>query len=399
MRHRPSGVLEYNYPNSIPPNQPLTLQTPTSHFETSLHQTSKQIADAMHFRLFDLPQELQDAIFEFAYPAVDGLKIAFKVHWQIDEDDRRRRDRKSFKPRSFPPLKVDEWMVSRRFFLLASKAWIGALPAQIPMTGRSDSATAQFLSSTCGLYIQHTTRASATIYSLYDLIGDELAEEFFCALGNCTRLQQLELELTEGFFDKHGKVADKHVCEDDFDEDDFKDCILDYELEGLSGIKHLTLSVRQSDYERTTRDEECLQRNVKRLENYLRTRLIGTGRPEPVPSAVHLSHYAPLYYGSEVPALPGQADETDEESSGSSPVHGRKRSFSEYLDGAEDEWSDRSTPVDTPERLPRPAIQSEDIPDDFADFVELADSDMYGIFCWAQSVKQQQRARADLISR
>lgn len=51
--------------------------------------------------LFDLPQELQDMVFAFAYPRVPNLNILVKG------------SRASHDP--FPKLKVDEWLVSRRY--------------------------------------------------------------------------------------------------------------------------------------------------------------------------------------------------------------------------------------------------------------------------------------------
>jgi hypothetical protein len=78
-------------------------------------------ADAIH--LFTLPQELQDAIFEFAYTE-PSFKAINKGLWDVRPD----RLRKSTgTPRvAFPPPKVAEWIVSKRYFRSAAKAWVGA---------------------------------------------------------------------------------------------------------------------------------------------------------------------------------------------------------------------------------------------------------------------------------
>jgi hypothetical protein len=78
-------------------------------------------ADPIH--LFTLPQELQDSIFEFAYTE-PTFKAVSKDVWE----GRQNRIRKTTgTPRvAFPPPKVNEWMVSKRYFRSAASAWVGA---------------------------------------------------------------------------------------------------------------------------------------------------------------------------------------------------------------------------------------------------------------------------------
>jgi hypothetical protein len=80
-------------------------------------------AKAAPIHLFTLPQELQDSIFEFAYTE-PNFKAVSKVLWEVRQD----RLRKSTgTPRvAFPPPKVNEWMVSKRYFRSAASAWVGA---------------------------------------------------------------------------------------------------------------------------------------------------------------------------------------------------------------------------------------------------------------------------------
>jgi hypothetical protein len=73
--------------------------------------------------LLNLPQELQDAIFEFAYTELD-FKIVHKGRWELDQDHMRKA---TGKPKlEFPPHKVNEWMVSKSYFKAAAKAWVAA---------------------------------------------------------------------------------------------------------------------------------------------------------------------------------------------------------------------------------------------------------------------------------
>jgi hypothetical protein len=74
------------------------------------------------FRLFDLAQELQDKIFEFAYMEPD-FTIVYKSTWER----RQKHLRNTGKPKvGFPTHKVNEWMVSKKYFRAAAKAWVEA---------------------------------------------------------------------------------------------------------------------------------------------------------------------------------------------------------------------------------------------------------------------------------
>jgi hypothetical protein len=78
-----------------------------------------QRADA--FRLFDLPQELQDLIFELAYTE-PSFKLVSKPMWDLLQMETRR---STGKPEvDFPTHKVNEWMVSKKYFRAAAKAWV-----------------------------------------------------------------------------------------------------------------------------------------------------------------------------------------------------------------------------------------------------------------------------------
>jgi hypothetical protein len=87
----------------------------------NLGKRSSNRADPIH--LFTLPQELQDAIFGFAYTE-PSCKAVTKSLWDARQDRLRKR---TGAPRvAFGPPKVAEWMVSKRYFRSAAKAWVGA---------------------------------------------------------------------------------------------------------------------------------------------------------------------------------------------------------------------------------------------------------------------------------
>lgn len=92
--------------------------------------TCNDLADRLSvpFRLYDLPQELQDMISEKACPRKRRLNFVFKEDWDRDEHYDRMSQAPQYMPRAFPSLKVTEWMVSKRFFRAAAKAWRGPRP-------------------------------------------------------------------------------------------------------------------------------------------------------------------------------------------------------------------------------------------------------------------------------
>jgi hypothetical protein len=74
-------------------------------------------------RLLDLlPQELQDAVFGFAYTE-PNFNFVYKRSWESRQTELRKRTGKLRE--EFPPHKVNEWMVSKKYFQAAARAWIG----------------------------------------------------------------------------------------------------------------------------------------------------------------------------------------------------------------------------------------------------------------------------------
>jgi hypothetical protein len=86
--------------------------------ETSSANTNATVPN----RLLDLlPQELQDAIFGFAYTE-PNFNLVYKRSWESRQTESRKR---TGKPREeFPHHKVNEWMVSKKYFQAAARAWI-----------------------------------------------------------------------------------------------------------------------------------------------------------------------------------------------------------------------------------------------------------------------------------
>ncbi|KAK4542038.1 hypothetical protein LTR36_007069 [Oleoguttula mirabilis] len=76
--------------------------------------------------LFSLPQEILDIIFDYAYPEVPGAVYINRSSWRYGEQTRQRKCRGTtdYEERPFPPEKVLDFLVSKRYFLLAARAFI-----------------------------------------------------------------------------------------------------------------------------------------------------------------------------------------------------------------------------------------------------------------------------------
>ncbi|KAK5122497.1 hypothetical protein LTR85_004081 [Meristemomyces frigidus] len=138
-------------------------------------QTSAPIATQKIF-LFDLPQELQDLIFDLAYPYEAGVK------WITLEEHRDLHPLHSL--RQLPQSKVVEFMVSKTFFVAASRAWVSSQR----FDGENDTAFNILLSGLSGGI------ASAYVVELRSRWFDFSRSELSYRL---PRLRVLELTITE----------------------------------------------------------------------------------------------------------------------------------------------------------------------------------------------------------
>jgi hypothetical protein len=75
--------------------------------------------------LFNLPQEIQDLIFDYAYPAIDDvITLCERRHWENCEKYLHRNEQ-SYVARPFQHNIINEFMVSKRFFINAARAYVG----------------------------------------------------------------------------------------------------------------------------------------------------------------------------------------------------------------------------------------------------------------------------------
>jgi hypothetical protein len=109
--------------------------------------------------LWNCPQEIQDMIFELAFQRPHNLKLIFKRGWGFHEEEKSKADFANYVPRAFPRRKVHDWMVSKRFFGLAARAWFYAGEWRSDggiMNHQQDRNLEGLLHSQNGLFVQFT---------------------------------------------------------------------------------------------------------------------------------------------------------------------------------------------------------------------------------------------------
>ena len=74
--------------------------------------------------LFSLPQELQDLIFDLAYPRIEGFRVMQTKDWDVIELKRGLAD-PNYVARPKPKITVSAFLVSKQFFRTAAKAYVG----------------------------------------------------------------------------------------------------------------------------------------------------------------------------------------------------------------------------------------------------------------------------------
>ena len=202
--------------NGSPPRHPSRLPYRTLAEAISMFPNATSMAHTANaeqaFRLFNLPQELQDNIFAFAYPRAPNSRTIFKADWNSFHP---RRDLDSDKRAHFPPLKVNEWLISRRFFLPAATTWISAQDLERgALISAHYNSFDSFVSKRIGLWLDNA-RAATVKVEYARLMSNNLVR----AIGaRCPKLRELTLGIGQDFFTM---VSHKEAHVDRIEETDF----------------------------------------------------------------------------------------------------------------------------------------------------------------------------------
>jgi len=240
------------------------------------------------YYLFELPQELQDVVSTHAYPAVPRLRLTFKEDWKMEQQNRRKLYGSSSVGGTFKTLKVEEWLVSKRYLLSAASAWIGnqSLDASSARWSilRYDL---QLTRNGSGLF-----REFCTCLTL-DYLFMETSGILHCItteLSLCRKLRDLTILIDHRAF---AAIKDKYPFEIAFEDAELQLLVRRLGLDALRGLRILTLEPRETQYANTEAKMKTFAENVRRLEQ-----IAWTGRSTQ-PRKLVKDNKA-LYYGSKV---------------------------------------------------------------------------------------------------
>ncbi|KAK3718322.1 hypothetical protein LTR37_005135 [Vermiconidia calcicola] len=173
--------------------------------------------------LWRFPQEIQDCIFQLAYPTKPDLNIRFKDDWDSSEREKKKFDREGYTTRPFPSYKVDDFMISKRFFLSAA-----------------DPHLLHFLLNSNGMLKQFARKLEWES----SWFNKELVE--------FTNLKELKLCIDERAF---GGIKLKDAWEDVFKQDELEQLRIVRSLGALRGLTTFALQPAECFYANTPKKE------------------------------------------------------------------------------------------------------------------------------------------------
>lgn len=232
-----------------------------------------------------------------AYPP--NVRIVFKDDFEKDEERKKMEDFENYIPEPFPKHKVDEFMVSKSWFLMAVKAWFAG-PIGDYERDTSGSLTQSetlvpvegFLSHRSGPFLQYAKDLN------FDFIRGDGA-----TLASMARLQKLELVLWDFHFEQ--EINGKYMWQHTLEEDELKATSVAKELCAIRGLKSFTLTARPGNngmYTNTTEKKAKFDENLKALSSVLQQSVLAPRLPtlSKTHSMPHALECAPLYRGSKV---------------------------------------------------------------------------------------------------
>jgi hypothetical protein len=199
--------------------------------------------------LFDLPQELVDMIFDFAYQKHAGGRLISLHAWHERERDRRRAQH-GYTMKPFPAPKVEEFMINKKFFTLAARTWV---QQQETFMLKSDALAPHQLPLKKGII-----RAYVSSWR-----GPSWIHEY---LHSYPQLRDVGLEVSFKVFEA---IEPIFAWEVDLSEDHLKKVARISGLSAVSGLTWLRLTAKDCKWAETPKKKQIWEQNVKKLEQYL----------------------------------------------------------------------------------------------------------------------------------
>jgi hypothetical protein len=270
-------------------------KSPQQHFKAEVVHDINQLVENLtkaishlsftskpRLHLFALPQEIQDIIFDLAYPSVGVFKPVIRWQWEYREKQKRKEDGNTYTTRPFPPPKVSQFLVSRRFFLAAAKAFIGN---QVIINTEGPFRHELFTNGSQNVVTRFVAKATIDLGSLKFIVG---AEAF------APNLKSLKLTVKDGDFD----ILDpKYPWEEELDDYDVKAVASYHNIDYIAGVKEFHLMHYACDYAETNEEQLIYDLNVRKLGAYMKSIVL---KPRQSIEAFSSEDAAALYPASKV---------------------------------------------------------------------------------------------------
>lgn len=198
-----------------------------------------------------------------AYPRVDDLKVVFMKPWNDEELMKRKVRGPSYAIRPFPTLTIEPWMVSKRWFRCAAKAWMGAQSfdrqvAHEPTFPKTVSE--EFLEDLCGLFFEYGRSVSLDSYMYF---GDD-EDDRFMDMDHCRSLRHVRIVTDESIFEPLD-ASTKFPWEEQYTDEELVAVLEQNGLGALRGLKSIDFVPRSSTCTNTPDKKAVFEANLQRL--------------------------------------------------------------------------------------------------------------------------------------
>lgn len=218
------------------------------------HLSFKKKKQPLH--LFQLPQEIQDMTFDFAYPAVPGLRAITKKQWDRAQWKLRRDQGPGYICKPFPEAKVSEFLVSKRFFVSAARSFIShqtfdRIFMRELILHYDDSAI-----------LQYVAKAELCLISI------SMLRHAGVILPN---LRSLNLEISEFAFEE--TLPSKFPWEEELTILDLRPILEKYDIDRITGVEEFNADILRSRSAKSPEEQAMWRKNAGKLEDLVRAQV------------------------------------------------------------------------------------------------------------------------------
>ncbi len=249
---------------------------PSSASDSVKLDMASELPSRLPLALLTLPQELQDMIFDLAFPGNDNIILPTNSEFEEQERDRHRHDPKGYTIRTFTSCAtVNAFMVSKAYFIAAARAFVQNSTFDASTSTWQHGILKQFLKS-LNLHSYQLGNAYPQLpHSLRAVSLDVHPDAFQC--------------LEPG----------KYAWHDELDDRDIEEVLQESGIHRLRGLREITLRPRRCPYAQDDAQEATWERNVARLSDAVRISATSSS-DSCVQSRPQLNERIPLYDGSKV---------------------------------------------------------------------------------------------------